>query len=130
MDLTEPELAEIYRGYLACLNDQDWPSLGQFVAHDVLHNGRPLGLAGYREMLQRDHEAIPDLKFNVEMITCDPPNVACRLAFDCTPKAEFMELPVNGKRIQFTEMVFYEFRDRRIAEVWSNIDKAAIAAQL
>jgi predicted ester cyclase len=130
MDLTESELAEIYRGYIACLNEQDWPRLGQFVAHDVLHNGRLLGLAGYREMLQRDHEAIPDLRFDIAQITCDPPNVACRLAFDCTPQGEFLDLPVNGKRVQFSENVFYEFRDRRIAEVWSSIDKAAVAAQL
>ncbi|MET0597987.1 MAG: ester cyclase, partial [Mesorhizobium sp.] len=39
-------------------------------------------------------------------------------------------LPVDGKRIQFTENVFYEFLDRRIATVWSIIDKAAIESQL
>jgi len=38
--------------------------------------------------------------------------------------------PVNGKRVSFTENVFYEFRDGRIEEVWSVIDKAAIASQL
>ena len=30
----------------------------------------------------------------------------------------------------FAENVFYQFRDERIAEVWSVIDKAAIEAQL
>jgi len=37
---------------------------------------------------------------------------------------------VNGKRVVFTENVFYEFRDARITRVWSLIDKAAIASQL
>jgi predicted ester cyclase len=37
---------------------------------------------------------------------------------------------VNGKRVNFAENVFYQFRDERIAEVWSVIDKAAIEAQL
>jgi predicted ester cyclase len=39
-------------------------------------------------------------------------------------------LPVNGKRISFTENVFYEFRDQRIEQVWSVIDKATIESQL
>jgi len=130
MSMTDSELNDLYRDYLACLNRRDWPSLAQFVAHDVLHNGRPLGLSGYRQMLERDVEDVPDLQFNVEMITCDPPNVAARLAFDCTPAGEFQGLPVNGRRVQFVETVFYEFQERRIAQVWSSIDRAAIEAQL
>jgi steroid delta-isomerase-like uncharacterized protein len=128
--MTDAELADLYRDYIACLNRRDWSALAQFVAHDVVHNGRPFGLAGYREMLEKDVEDIPDLEFKVEMATYDPPNVAARLAFDCTPKGEFQGLPVNGKRVQFAETVFYEFKDRRIANVWSTIDKAAIEAQL
>ena len=130
MTMTDAELAATYRDYIACLNAQDWPRLGLFVAHDVVHNGRALGLAGYREMLERDYREIPDLRFEVELVTCDPPNVAARLAFDCTPTGEFQGLPVNGKRITFPENVFYEFHDGKIAQVWSVIDKAAIEAQL
>jgi|SRR6516225_4123670 predicted ester cyclase len=130
MDMTDTELADLYRDYIACLNRRDWPALGQFVAHDLLHNGKPLGLAGYRAMLEKDVEDIPDLEFSVAMVTCDPPNVAARLAFDCTPTGQFQGLAVNGKQVQFTETVFYEIRDRRIATVWSAIDKAAIEAQL
>ncbi len=130
MQMTEAELAAIYRDYIACLNEQDWPRLGHFVAHDVVHNGRPFGLAGYRAMLEGDFRAIPDLRFEVELVTCDPPNVAARLSFDCTPTGEFQGLPVNGKRVTFTENVFYEWRDGKIAQVWSVIDKAAIEAQL
>jgi predicted ester cyclase len=46
------------------------------------------------------------------------------------PKGLFLGLPVNGRRIVFTENVFYRFHDERIAEVWSIIDKGAIEAQL
>jgi predicted ester cyclase len=128
--MTEAELATTYRDYIACLNAQDWPRLGLYVAHDAVHNGRRFGLDGYREMLENDFRAIPDLRFDVDLVTCDPPNVAARLAFDCTPVGEFQGLAVNGKRITFAENVFYEFRDGKIAQVWSVIDKAAIEAQL
>jgi predicted ester cyclase len=32
--------------------------------------------------------------------------------------------------VSFSENVFYEFRDGKIREVWSVIDKAAIESQL
>jgi predicted ester cyclase len=128
--MTKTALADLYRGYIACLNQQDWPNLHRFVADDARHNGRPFGLAGYRAMLERDFAEIPDLKFNIELLICDPPHVASRLRFDCRPKGLFLDLPVNGRRVNFAENVFYQFRDERIAEVWSAIDKAAIEAQL
>jgi predicted ester cyclase len=39
-------------------------------------------------------------------------------------------LPVNGKRVSFTENVFYRFTSEKIEMVWSVIDQAAIKAQL
>ena len=128
--MTKTALADLYRAYIACLNRRDWPNLHRFVTDDARHNGRPLGLAGYRAMLKRDFEEIPDLQFNIELLICDPPHVASRLRFDCRPKGLFLDLPVNGKRVNFAENVFYQFRDERIVEVWSVIDKAAIEAQL
>jgi predicted ester cyclase len=124
------ELVAIYRRYIACLNAQDWPNLGQFVQDDALHNGRRFGLSGYRDMLVQDFRDIPDLRFNIQLLTSDPPYIASRLAFDCAPTGQFLGLPVNGKRVSFCENVFYEFRDGKIAQVWSVIDKAAIEAQL
>jgi predicted ester cyclase len=128
--MAKTALADRYRNYIACLNKQDWPNLHRFVADDARHNGRPFGLAGYRAMLERDFTEIPDLQFNIELMICDPPHVASRLRFDCRPKGLFLDLPVNGRRVNFAENVFYRFRDERIAEVWSVIDKGAIEAQL
>ena len=71
----------------------------RFVPDDARHNGRPFGLAGYRAMLERDFDEIPDLRFNIELMVCEPPFVASRLKFDCTPKGLFLGLPVNGKRV-------------------------------
>ena len=63
--MPEAHLADLYRGYIACLNRQDWPNLHQFVADDARHNGRPFGLVGYRAMLEHDFEQIPDLKLDI-----------------------------------------------------------------
>ena len=128
--MTKAELADFYRAYIACLNAQDWPRLGNFVAEDASHNGQPFGLSGYRTMLENDFVQIPDLQFNIALLICDPPHIAARLQFDCSPKGIFFGLPINGKRVSFTENVFYELREGRIWKVWSVIDKAAIEAQL
>ncbi|MDX8440426.1 ester cyclase [Mesorhizobium australafricanum] len=128
--MTREDIAGLYRGYVACLNDQDWDDLSRFVGEEVQYNGETIGLSGYRRMLEGDFEAIPDLRFNIELLISEPPRVAARLHFDCRPKGVLFGLPVNGKRVSFAENVFYEFHDGRISEVWSVIDKAAIQAQL
>jgi predicted ester cyclase len=81
-------------------------------------------------MLIKDFEEIPDLCFNIAILTCEPPFVAARLEFNCSPSGTFLGLPVNGRRVSFAENVFYQFRDGRIVSVWSIIDKTAIEAQL
>jgi predicted ester cyclase len=128
--MTPAGLSDIYRGYITCLNKQDWPNLGTFVHDDVHYNGKRIGLSGYREMLEGDFRAIPDLYFDIQLLISEPPHVASRLNFDCTPKGVLFGLPVNGRKVQFAENVFYEFLDKRIVNVWSIIDKAAIEAQL
>ena len=128
--MIKADLSEVYRDYIACLNRQDWPRLGQFVHDEVHYNGQRIGISGYREMLERDFHEIPDLCFDIRLLVSDPPYIASRLEFDCTPRGKFLGLTVNGKRVSFAENVFYEFRRERIWQVWSVIDKAAIEAQL
>jgi predicted ester cyclase len=128
--MTDHPLARIYHAYIECLNVRDWLKLDQFVHDDVHHNGRRLGVAGYRAMLERDVDQIPDLRFTIDLLVADSSAIASRLWFDCRPRGEFMGLHVDGKRVSFAENVFYEFRGGKIAAVWSVIDKAAIEAQL
>ncbi|MDR5837478.1 ester cyclase [Caballeronia sp. LZ034LL] len=128
--MTPDELSAIYRAYIDCLNAQDWDHLGNFVDETARHNGRAFGLAGYRRMLEQDFRDIPDLRFNIELLVAEPPRIASRLRFDCSPRADFMGLKIDGRRVTFCENVFYTFRDGRITEVWSVIDKAAIETQL
>jgi predicted ester cyclase len=128
--MTSGKLSKLYREYIHCLNTQDWDSLHRYVSDDVRYNGKCVGLNGYQTMLIADYKAIPDLSFQIECLVCETPMIASRLWFDCKPVATLFDLPVNGKRVQFSENVFYEFVAGKIQNVWSVIDKAAIAAQL
>ena len=123
-------LSDIYCDYIACLNQQHWLQLEKFVDDEVSYNAQQIGIVKYREMLEGNFNDIPDLHFNIQMLISDSAHLAARLAFDCTPKGMFLELPVNGRRVSFSENVFYEFRREKIVQVWSIIDKAAIETQL
>jgi predicted ester cyclase len=128
--MTKTELQGIYRDYIACLNKQDWPMLARFVDDHVRHNGNQIGLAGYCSMLEANFAEIPDLHFNIELLVAEPPYIASRLHFNCTPRTKFLNLHVNGTNVSFAENVFYKFHDKKIVQVWSVIDKTAIEAQL
>lgn len=123
-------LRDAYQAYIDCLNRQDWPTLGRYVGDQVRYNGKLIGLDGYRHMLEGDFRAIPDLRFVITQLIADPPHIAARLSFDCTPVGELFGLPVNGRRVQFGENVFYEFSEGKICAVWSVIDKATIERQI
>jgi predicted ester cyclase len=128
--MSPEDLSTRYRAYIDCLNRQDWTKLGRFVHDDVEHNERKIGLSGYRDMLEADFLAIPDLRFDIRLLVSEPPCIASCLHFDCTPVGDLFGLPVNGARVRFNENVFYKFADGKIRWVWSVIDKAAIASQL
>ncbi|MBO9126110.1 MULTISPECIES: ester cyclase [unclassified Rhizobium] len=128
--MLEKSLADLYRGYIDCLNFQDWENLGTYVEQDVRYNGQMVGLYGYRQAREAEFRAIPDLHFDVQILIADDTTVASRLNFNISPQGMFLGLPVNGRRISFSENVFYEFAEGKIANVWSIVDKAAIEAQL
>jgi predicted ester cyclase len=107
--VTFNDLRQRYLDYLTCLNARDWSRLGDHVHPDVVHNGRALGVAGYRAMLEDDVRRYPDLRFDVRLLAVDGDLVAARLWFDLAPAA-------------FAEHVFYRFEDGLVREVWSLIE--------
>ncbi|MDU8603673.1 ester cyclase [Pseudomonas syringae] len=123
-------LAEQYRAYIACLNERRWQDLGNFVDDGVHYNGERISLAGYRAMLENDVRIIPDLRFNIDLLVVEAPQIAARLLFNCSPQGRFLGLEARGQRIKFSENVFYTFGDGKIIGVWSVIDKAAVEREL
>lgn len=123
-------LEDIYGAYIACINERSLERLGDYVADSVIHNGRPLGLAGYRDMLLGDYRDIPDLRFVVQLLVSDTTMVCSRLHFDCHPAGTLRGVQVDGRRVVFHENVMYRFAAGKIQEVWSVIDRGEIEANL
>ncbi|WP_134088895.1 ester cyclase [Olivibacter sp. XZL3] len=73
---------------------------------------------------------MPDLYYDVDLLVVNADTIACRIKFNCTPSGEFLGVNVNGKKVSFSEHVFYRLIDGKISEVLSLIDKDAIKKQV
>ena len=124
------ELESVYRRYLDCLNARRFDDLGEFVHDELTYNDQPWTLAHYQALLVDDVARIPDLRYDIATLVVDDDQVACRIRFDCHPTGTFHGLEPGGRRVVFTEHVFYLFEAGRIAEVHSLLDLDAIRAQL
>jgi predicted ester cyclase len=127
--MTEP-LETIYRRYLRTLNERRHDDLAQFVQDELTYNGEPLTATEYAAQRRREAQEIPDLAYAVDLLLVAGDHVSARLVFDCSPRGDFLGLPVDGRRVSFVEHVFYRFREGRIEDVWSLVDTDAIRAQL
>ncbi len=97
-------LTDHYRAYIACLNDRSWHQLGNFVDDNVHYNGELISLSGYKTMLENDVRIIPDLRFKIDLLVVEAPQVAARLVFNCSPQGRFLGQDTQGRRITFSEM--------------------------
>lgn len=123
-------LADRYRAYLDGLNARRFDGLDAFTHDTVVYNGETMTRAAYAGLIAQACDAIPDLAFDIGLLVVEGDHVACRLEFRCTPQKPFMGFAPTGRRVAFCEHVFYRFRDDRIAEVWSLIDRDTLARQL
>jgi predicted ester cyclase len=123
-------LEQTYRRYLRALNERTFDDLEEFVHDELTYNGQGLTRDAYVAQRREEARQIPDLHYAVDLLLVGGDHVACRIAFDCSPKGEFLGIDVDGRRVSFVEHVFYRFRDGRIEDVWSVIDTDEIREQL
>ena len=128
--MEQAALIKFYEQYISCLNTRNWRELHGFVNATLLYNKQLIQLHDYSAMLEQNYRDIPDLRFEVALLTTADNLIGCRLDFRCTPVGEFQGIRVNGRRVEFSEHVFYQLQDGKIAEVWSLIDKDAIRGQM
>ena len=123
-------LDAVYREYIGSLNARRLDDLDRFVHDTLIYNERPMTRRDYRNLIGDAMAAIPDLHFEIGLLVTHENMGASRLNFHCTPTGAFMGLSPYGKAVSFSENVFYRFREGKISQVWSVIDKASLEDQL
>ena len=125
-----PDPENVFRQYLAALNDRRMDELGDHVHDDIVFNGEPTSLSDYRAAIQSDFDAVPDFRWTIEDVLTGGDLIAVRLTDTGTPSSAWLSSSPTGKSFSVTEMCFYRLRDGRIAEMWFVLDAASAAEQL
>lgn len=128
--MRDAALAEHYRSYIDTLNERPAGRLEPFVHEQVIYNGERKSLSEYRALIEEAIAAAPDLVFKIGLLVVEGEMVAAKLDFDCTPKGCFIGIETDGRRVAFSEHVFYRFSGGKIAEVFSLVDHWSVAQQL
>lgn len=124
------DLESLYRRYLARCNARKFDELGEFLQDPLLLNGQPISRAGFAARLFALLEAVPDFRWELVDLVTSGTKLAVRNQTTGTPRAPWLGVEPNGKAVAVTELVFYTYRDGKIAEIWVLFDLAAIRAQL
>lgn len=125
-----------YKAYIDAINGRNMSQTLPAFCHDVvIHNGQSLPLVEYRKLMENAQAVIPDLEFGItsSIVDSDKQVLAARLDFRGTPVGEFAGVtPLEGveKEVRFSEVVFYWFRDGKIAKVVSLVDLVDYRKQL
>ena len=98
------------------------------VAHGLAP--QPLGFEAMKDFYHGLWDAFPDLRITVEDMVGEDDEVAWRLTVAGTHEAEFRGVPATGKEVTFAAQYVFRFRDGKIIERWTNLDRLGVLVQL
>lgn len=132
--MTAEEMKAFYHRYIVCCNAHDLGGLSEFVAEEVIDNGRAQGLAqglaGYRESLGRVVVAFPDYHWQLDHLLAEGDWLAAHLTGSGTHRGEFLGVAASGQTVAAREFAFYRLRDGKIAEIWGAADNLELLRQI
>lgn len=121
-NLSASNLAAVYREYFDCVNKRTLADRwGSFVGAQVIFNGTVLTLEEYRQKVESVITVFPDLLAEVYTVIADEgtQRVAAQLEFSGTMVKPLAGVEGTGGQARFAEHCTYEFRDGKIARLWS-----------
>lgn len=128
--MSTKENKAFYRRYLARCNAHDFESLGEFIAEDVMVNGRPQGLVAYQAGLAQVVAAFPDYHWELSHLLAEGDWLAAHFIDTGTHHAAFLGVAATRKAVVTSEFAFYRLSSGKIAEVWVAADNLELLRQL
>ncbi len=80
------------------------------------------GLQGYRDNVTSQRTNMPDLHFTIEEIVGEGDKLAYRITGHGTYKGKIGDVDVTGKEFTYSQVLFAEYKDGRVAKAASTID--------
>ena len=107
-----------------------------FDLHDdsLITHGIPANFPANKEGMKKYYSevwrAFPDANFEFKHVIVEGNEAACMFSMTGTQKMEFMGVPPSNKQVRIDGMIFFQFKDSKIAERWEVIDILSAAKQL
>ena len=91
---------------------------------------QPLDLEGVKQFYSGLWDAFPDLRITIEDMVGEEDRVAWRLTVNGTHESEFRGVPATGTEVTFAAQYIFRFRNGKIVERWTNLDRLGVMIQL
>ncbi len=91
---------------------------------------QPLDLEGVKQFYSGLWNAFPDLRMTIEDMVAEADRVAWRLTVNGTHESEFRGVPATGTEVTFAAQYIFRFRNGKIVERWTNLDRLGVMIQL
>jgi steroid delta-isomerase-like uncharacterized protein len=102
-----------------------------YVRHDLRPTHAAPGPEGQKRIAADFRQAFPDLRFDVDLILSEDDLVAARWTASGTHLGEWWGgRPATGKRMSFSGVNIFRFRDGRVVEIWNHRDDLGLMEQL
>jgi len=101
-----------------------------FIEHEQLPPGIPIGREGVKVMTTMLRNAFPDFKATIDDILAEGDKVVVRMTWSGTQKGEFMGVPAAGKRVSFGVIDIIRITNGKLVEHWGQMDSMSLMQQL
>lgn len=88
------------------------------------------GPASFREMIEGQRTAFPDLEVTIDEVCADGDLVTFRGTSRGTHEGTFMGIDPTGETIEVTGLAMHRVQDGKLTETWANWDTLGLLEQL
>ena len=110
--------------------------LDELYSADMVYHIPPypdiVGLEAYKQFIEENHTAYPDLKLTIIEIITEGDTVATRWTYDGTQEgpSPTLGIPATGKHVIFSGCVVAHQVDGKTVEAWNHVDWVGLLTQL
>ena len=116
----------------AAVQAHDWERMAEFFAPGYVRHTETgkLTFEVFRQLLQEEHAAFPDTRFELTDFITGPDRVAFRWSSSGTHRGPYLDVPPTGRQVTASGITVSRLEGGRIAEDWTSWNKHELLATL
>ena len=124
----------VRRYYSEIWNAWSQPALVELLSPDIVFRGSlgtaVVGIAGFKEYLDRIRSAFPDFHNHIEELIAEADKVAARLTYTGTHRGELFGFPGTGNKITYQGLAVFACKEGKIVRGFVLGDTETLKRQL